>query len=195
VMRGVLPANGPLASLALSRSKATTALCVGIGAAVTGALFGPPEAALAGSILAFGLAWATMVDIDRFILPDVLTLGLVLVGLSLALRDGVTAAQPYVIGAIGGYLALALLAAGYQRFRGRSGLGMGDAKLLAAAGAWLGWTMLPLVLLLSSVGCLAFVATRAVMSRQHMPAGPIPFGPYLAGSIWILWLFQIGGGV
>ena len=181
-----------LSSLVLTRNKAAMALFIGLIAALSGAAIGPPNAIAAGALLAFGLAWAAMVDIDRFILPDVLTLGLVLAGLARALSDGVPAALPNVIGAAAGYLALAFLAAGYQRVRGRSGLGMGDAKLLAAAGAWLGWVALPFVLLVASVSCLVLVAGRAAVRRQPLPSGPIPLGPFLAGAIWILWLVQIG---
>jgi leader peptidase (prepilin peptidase)/N-methyltransferase len=195
-----LTSNSPfvaarLSSLILAPEKASAALYLGFLAALAGAVIGPPEEAIAGAVLAFGLAWASMVDIDRLILPDALTLGLTLAGLAWALAGGIDAAQPYVFGAALGYGALALLAASYQRLRGRSGLGMGDAKLLAAGGAWLGWMALPLVVLLASLGCLAFVIGSAALRGLRVTAGPIPFGPYLAGSIWVLWLFRLVGGM
>ncbi|MDP3492656.1 MAG: A24 family peptidase [Hyphomonadaceae bacterium] len=184
-----------LSSLTLTPDKAAAALYLGFVAALAGAVIGPLEAALAGTVLAFGLAWASMVDIDRFILPDVLTLGLTFAGLGWALAGGAADALPYAIGAAAGYGALALLAASYQRLRGRSGLGMGDAKLLAAGGAWLGWMALPVVVLLASLACLVFVVGHAALRGQRVTAAPIPFGPYLAAAIWILWLVRLGGGL
>lgn len=176
------------ASVALSPDRAAVALYLGLFGTLTCLSVGSPTEALAGAILSFGLAWASMVDIDRFILPDLLTLGLVVVGLGAALSDGWPAAQARVIGAAAGYGSLALLAAVYRHLRGRSGLGMGDAKLLAVAGAWLGWTVLPAVLLMSSLSCLALVGAQALVRRGKLPSGAIPFGPYIAGSLWLLFL-------
>lgn len=176
------------ASLVLPPERAAAALYLGLIGTLACLAIGSPADVLPGAVLSFGLAWASMVDIDRFILPDVLTLGLVVVGLGAALNDGLLAAQSRVIGAAAGYCVLALVAGVYQRLRGRSGLGMGDAKLLAVAGAWLGWTALPAVLLMASLGCLALVGFAAVLRGSKMPSGPIPFGPYLAAAIWMLFL-------
>jgi leader peptidase (prepilin peptidase)/N-methyltransferase len=178
------------ASLVLPPARASAALYLGIIGALACLAVGPPAEVLPGVILSFGLAWAAMVDIDRFILPDVLTLGLIVIGLGASLDDGLLATQARAIGAAAGYGALALLAAVYQRLRGRSGLGMGDAKLLAVAGAWLGWMALPTVLLMASLSCLALVGAQAVIRGGRMPSGAIPFGPYLAGSMWILFLLS-----
>jgi len=191
--REALPVYRPFATLALSSRKAGLALGIGLIAALAGAAIGPPNMALTGSLLAFSLAWAAMVDLDRFILPDVLTLGLVVAGLVIALRDGLLGAQPYLIGAAAGYLSLAAVAGIYRRLRGRNGLGMGDAKLLAAAGAWLGWTALPFVLLIASLVCLVLIGGQAILRRQPILSGAIPFGPHLAGAIWIVWLARLNG--
>lgn len=180
------------ASLVLSPAGASIALYLGLIGTLTCLAFGSPNGAIAGAILSFGLAWASMVDIDRFILPDVLTLGLVVVGLGIALNDGWLAAQGRIVGAAAGYGSLALIAAVYLRVRGRSGLGMGDAKLLAAAGAWLGWTALPAVLLMASTSCLALVGAQALLRGSKMPSGAIPLGPYIAGSMWLLFLVLPG---
>lgn len=152
-----------------------------------------PEHAAAGCILAFGLAWAAVIDSDRLILPDLLTLGLVVTGLMFALTGGVVAAQPYIFGAIAGYVTLAGVAWLYRRLRKRNGLGLGDAKLLAAGGAWLGWAALPFIVLIASVVCLASLIALAIARHQKVTSGPVPFGPYLAAGIWIVWLVQLSG--
>ena len=179
-------------SLVLPRERASLALYLGLIGTLACLALGSPSNALPSALLSFGLAWAAMVDVDRFILPDVITLGLVIVGLATALNEGALAVESRAIGAATGYGSLALLAGVYQRLRGRSGLGMGDAKLLAAGGAWLGWTALPAILLIASLSCLAFVGTKALVRGGKMPSGAIPFGPYLAGSMWLLFLLLPG---
>ncbi len=191
-MNGVVAFAERFESLALPARKVALALYVSLTASLLAAAVGPVDVLPASVVLAFGLSWASMVDIDRFILPDVLTLGLVLAGLAFALVRGLPEALPFVIGAAAGYACLAAVAATYQRLRGRSGLGLGDAKLLAVGGAWLGWMALPTVLLVASIGCLAVVLARAMIQRRRISDGPIPFGPYLAGAIWMLWLFGAG---
>lgn len=187
--------RNPFASLALPPRKALFACVLATIGALLSALLAPPASALAGALLAFALAWAAAVDFDRFILPDALTLGLVVIGLLLIASHGLAAALPNIIGAIGGYLALAGLAWCYRRFRARNGLGLGDAKLLAAGGAWLGWTALPFVLLAASLTCLVAVTAVALVQRRPITSGPVPFGPYLAFAIWIVWFIQMRGGV
>lgn len=185
-------ADTMMRSLWLPRDKTTLAVAIALTAASIAAPIGTPEHFAWSLPLAFALSWAAFVDLDRFILPDVLTLGLLACGIVRATSEGLASAQPYLIGAVGGYLALAALAAGYKRLRKRAGLGMGDAKLLAVAGAWLGWTALPFVLLLASLSCLVVVGGDAALRRRGLPEGPVPFGPYLAGAIWVMWLVQIG---
>lgn len=184
--------NTLLQSMWLPRDKATVAVVFASIAASLAAILGTPESAMWSLPLAFGLSWAAFVDLDRFILPDVLTFGLLACGIVRATSAGLSLALPYLIGAVCGYLALAAVAAGYKHLRGRAGLGMGDAKLLAVAGAWLGWMSLPFVLLLASLSCLVIVGGDAAVRRRGLPAGPIPFGPYLAGAIGVMWLVHIG---
>jgi leader peptidase (prepilin peptidase)/N-methyltransferase len=90
-----------------------------------------------------------------------------------------------VIGAAAGYASLALFGAFYFRLRGRDGLGLGDAKLFAAGGAWLGWEALPLVLAVAAVAGLAFALAVA-----RRPGAQIAFGPCLALGIWVGWLVR-----
>jgi len=139
----------------------------------------------------FGLAgcgalvfvWAmialTFIDIDTFFLPDSITLPLLWLGLLLNI-GGVYAALPAaVIGAAAGYLSLWSVYWAFKWATGKEGMGYGDFKLLAAIGAWLGWSQLPLVILLSAMaGAVIGLAMIAFAGRDR--AKPIPFGPYLA---------------
>lgn len=158
--------------------------------AVTGWLWGLSEFRLASIPLAFALVWASAVDIDRFILPDILTFPLIAGGLSMRFGDGFEAGLPYLIGAFSGYAVLALVASIYERRRGRAGLGMGDAKLFAAAGAWLGWFNLPLVLLIACMIALATIAVQAIIDRHWVGSRAVPFGPFISIGFWVVWLTQ-----
>jgi leader peptidase (prepilin peptidase)/N-methyltransferase len=177
-----------LKSLYLPPRLASAALGCGFVMTISGMLWGPLGWAAAGAALAISLAWASFVDIDRLILPDVITLGLVVAGLILRVPMGLAAVTPYAIGAVVGFSILAAVAVAYKHARGHAGLGMGDAKLLAAAGAWLGWTALPSVLLTASASALAFVAVSSLVLRRVDSAARIPFGPFIAAAIWIVWL-------
>ena len=134
-----------------------------------------------------------MIDFDTTLLPDDLTYPLLWAGLLLA----VTGISPVslndaVIGAAAGYLALWSVYWAFKLLTGKEGMGYGDFKLLAALGAWLGWQLLPLVILLSSlVG--AVVGGALLLSGLVKRDQGIPFGPYLAGAGWIalLWGEQI----
>jgi leader peptidase (prepilin peptidase)/N-methyltransferase len=112
-------------------------------------------------------------------LPDDMTLPLIWLGLLVNLGGGFVPLSDAVIGAAAGYLSLWSV---YWLFRfatGKEGIGYGDFKLLAALGAWLGWMMLPFIVLLSSaVGALVGIAM--IVLRGHQRDKPIPFGPFLA---------------
>ncbi|MGM7780338.1 prepilin peptidase [Erwinia amylovora] len=124
-----------------------------------------------------------LIDAEHQLLPDALTLSLLWLGLLVNLLEWLphltlTAA---VSGAIAGYLSLALLAQGYRLLSGKDALGLGDAKLLAALGAWLGWQPLPLLLLLASVSGIVWVLVARLLFRRSLNA-PLPFGPLLAAA-------------
>ena len=147
------------------------------------------SAAMAGAML---FAWAmialTFIDLDTFYLPDSITLPLLWTGLLFNLGATFTDLRSAVIGAAAGYLALWIVYWGFKLATGKEGMGYGDFKLLAAIGAWLGWKMLPLVILLSSfVG--AAVGIALIVFAQRGRSVPIPFGPYLAaaGLIALFW--------
>ena len=137
--------------------------------------------ALAALCFLLLLLAAATVDAETGYLPDALTLPAVWLGLvTAAVGVGGTSASGAVLGAATGYAALRLIADGYAALRGREGLGRGDAKLLAAGGAWLGPLALPLVLLLAALAGLAAVTLRAGAVRADTE---LRFGPYLAGGI------------
>ena len=186
------PYSNTYGSLVLSHRQAAAAVLIGSIGATAGAVIGPPGSAAVGALLAFALAWASVVDIDRYILPDAVTLPLTLAGLLAHSSNGVASAAPYALGAVAGYLSLASVAFIYERIRRRSGLGLGDAKLLAAGGAWLGWTALPLIVLAASLSCLGVLVCVWLLRRERLPQGPVAFGPYIALSIWLVWLAQLG---
>lgn len=143
----------------------------------------------AGAIL---FVWAmvalTGIDFDTQLLPDSITLPLVWLGLLFNLSGTYTSLSSAVIGAVAGYLSLWSVYWGFKLTTGKDGMGFGDFKLLAAIGAWLGWQMLPLTILLSSfVGAIVGIGLIVLAKRGRNV--PIPFGPYLAaaGLIALFW--------
>jgi leader peptidase (prepilin peptidase)/N-methyltransferase len=131
------------------------------------------------------LAW---IDARHMLLPDVLTLPLVLAGLGATLLRDPAAITDHAAAAITGYLAFRSIEIVYRRLRGRDGLGQGDAKLMAAAGAWLGLAALPTVVFTSAVfGLLMAAAMRLGGNRLHA-ASAIPFGPALCAAIAAAWV-------
>ena len=144
------------------------------------------------SIAAFGFIAAlialTGIDFDTQLLPDNITLPLLWSGLLLNAFGTFTDLRSAVFGAVAGYLALWTVYWGFKLVTGKDGMGYGDFKLLAALGAWLGWQMLPLTILLSSfVG--AVIGLSLMVFARHGRNVPIPFGPYLAiaGIIAMFW--------
>jgi leader peptidase (prepilin peptidase)/N-methyltransferase len=131
------------------------------------------------------LAW---IDARRMRLPDRLTLPLLLAGLAEAALLEPDAVLDRALGAAAGYLAFRALAELYAWLRGRAGLGHGDAKLLGAAGAWVGWQALPELVLVAAVAALAAILLRAVRAGHLDAARPLPFGPFLALAFWLVWL-------
>lgn len=141
---------------------------------------------------ALPLTWAlvalTFIDIDKHLLPDVITLPMLWAGLCLSLFGVFVNSETSIVGAAFGYLSLWSV---YHLFRlatGKEGMGYGDFKLLALLGAWLGWAKLPMVILLSSlVGAVLGIAMIVILGHDRRV--PIPFGPYLAIAGWIALLW------
>ena len=132
------------------------------------------------------LAW---IDLRCWLLPDFLTLPLIGVGLVAAALWAPGDLGDRVAGAVCGYLGLRLAGWAYRRWRGRDGLGGGDAKLLAAAGAWVGATGLPTMVFGGAATALAVVAVLALGGRPLRRDTAVPFGPFLALAAWLVWLF------
>lgn len=157
--------------------------------------FGATWATPAALLLTWFLIALSLVDLDHKLLPDSMTLPLLWIGMLLTLIEIDGAAvfpepdlRSSVIGAAAGYLSLWSV---YQLFKlvtGKEGMGYGDFKLLAALGAWVGWQLLPLVIVLSAaVGSIVGVAL--ILTGQRSRQAEIPFGPYLAGAGWLALLF------
>jgi leader peptidase (prepilin peptidase)/N-methyltransferase len=132
------------------------------------------------------LGW---IDVDHGVLPDSLTLPLIAVGLLVVGTLQPDDVADRVPGAALGYLFLAGVAWAYRRLRGREGLGLGDAKLFAAAGAWVGAFALPSVLLGAAVSALAAAAVMVLCGRSLSRSSALPFGPFLAAATWAVWLY------
>ncbi len=150
--------------------------------------FGFGLAALGALLFIWTMVALTFIDLDTQLLPDDLTLPLLWLGLLLNLGAIYTELDSAVVGAIAGYLALWSIYWLFKLTTGKEGMGYGDFKLLGAIGAWLGWKMLPLTILLSSlVG--AAVGIALILFAKHGRNVPIPFGPYLAaaGVIALFW--------
>lgn len=150
--------------------------------------FGPTIQAAGALLLVWALISLAMIDFDTQLLPDAITLPLLWLGLAFNLGTTYTDLATSVIGAMAGYLALWSVFWLFKLATGKEGMGYGDFKLLAALGAWLGWQMLPTIILLSSV-VGASVGIALIVFGRHGRNIPIPFGPYLAaaGGIALFW--------
>jgi leader peptidase (prepilin peptidase)/N-methyltransferase len=142
----------------------------------------------AGCLLGWTLLALAWIDLEHFLLPDALTLPLLLAGLAEAWLADTWSLTDRALGAVAGYLAFRLLAELYRRLRHREGLGQGDAKLLAAAGAWLGWQALPQVVLLAALLGLGLALLARLRGATLHAATALPFGPPLSAAIFLLWL-------
>jgi leader peptidase (prepilin peptidase) / N-methyltransferase len=192
--------NIPVISYLALRGK-----CAGCGIAISARY--PAVEALTGALTGllawhFGVTWAaafsilflwalvalTFIDADTTLLPDDITLPLLWLGLLVNLAGTFTSIQSAVVGAVAGYLILWSVYWLFKFATGKEGMGYGDFKLLAAIGAWLGYQMLPIVILLSAaVGAL--VGIVGIIFRGRERGAKLPFGPYLAaaGLIALVW--------
>ncbi len=183
-LRGRCSACGAAISLRYPMLEALT----GILTAYAAWHFGFSWQAGAAFILIWALVALTFIDLDTYYLPDSITQPLIWLGLLSNLNGLFTPLDSALIGAMAGYLVLWAVYHLFRLVTGKEGMGFGDFKLLAALGAWLGWTMLPLIILLSSlIGAL--IGIGLIVFAGHNRAKPIPFGPYLAlaGLVALFW--------
>ena len=149
---------------------------------------GPQWLTIAALALTWVLIALAFIDLEHFLLPDRITLPLLAVGLLVNAISGFTDLLSALIGAVSGYGILWAVYHAYRALTGREGFGYGDFKLLGALGAWLGWQLLPLVILLSA-GVGAAIGITLILLRRHQRSEPLPFGPYLAGAGWLALLW------
>jgi len=138
--------------------------------------------------LGWSLLVLAVIDARHKILPDPINLPLIPTGLTVITLLSPHQLTTHVIGAVLGFLSLATIAWTYRYLRGRDGLGLGDAKLFAAAGAWLGWPALPGVLLTATFCALILVLARSAIGDRLTATDEMAFGPYLALALWASWL-------
>jgi leader peptidase (prepilin peptidase)/N-methyltransferase len=143
---------------------------------------------LAALVFTWALIALTLIDVDKQLLPDNITLPLMWSGLLLSFFNLFTDMQSSLIGAMSGYLVLWSVFQIFRAVTGKEGMGFGDFKLLAALGAWMGWTLLPMIILLSSV-VGSIIGITMIVFGQNKKQQPIPFGPYLAIAGWVALLW------
>jgi leader peptidase (prepilin peptidase)/N-methyltransferase len=148
-----------------------------------------PGSAAASLLLAAALAACSAVDVYFYRLPDALTLPLAAAGILVSAATGVSPLWWSAVSAGLGFLLLAGVGWAYRYVRGRPGLGLGDAKLLAASGAWLGAGALPTVLLWATGSALVCVLVAYRRNAALTGASRLPFGPFLAFGTWLVWLY------
>jgi leader peptidase (prepilin peptidase)/N-methyltransferase len=157
--------------------------------------FGFSSSAACALPITWALVALTGIDMDHQLLPDGITLPLVWAGLLAAVLIGPVANSPLpvsprdaILGAAAGYLSLWLVFHGFRLITGKEGMGYGDFKLFAALGAWLGWKLLPLIILLSAASG-AVLGILMITFRGRDRAAPMPFGPYLAAAGWLAMMY------
>lgn len=161
----------------------------GLLSAVVAWHFGWHLTAVAGLLLTWALVALTFIDLDHQLLPDAITLPFLWLGLGLNAYGLFVPPASAVLGAIGAYVFLWITFQAFRLATGKEGMGYGDFKLFALAGAWFGWTTLPVVILLASLAG-ALVGLALILFRGHDRRIPIPFGPYLCAAIWIALLWR-----
>jgi leader peptidase (prepilin peptidase)/N-methyltransferase len=143
----------------------------------------------ASCLLGWTLLCLSALDLRYFLLPDFLTLPLIVAGILInSALDGELPVK-YGVGAVAGYAFVQLLRFAYRRLRSREGMGLGDAKLLAAAGAWVSWSGLPSVVLVASLLALVVVLIQSLRSKRLDPQQRVPFGAFLSAGLWMVWLY------
>jgi len=139
-------------------------------------------------LLTYALICLTMIDFDHMLLPDQITLPFIWLGLLININGAIVPLHDAVIGAVVGYMSLYCIFWVFKLLTGKEGMGYGDFKLVALFGAWLGWQLLPLLILMASV-VGAIIGISLLLFKGHKREQAIPFGPYLAIAGWITLLW------
>jgi len=142
-------------------------------------------------ILTWGLICLTLIDFDHMLLPDQIVMPLLWLGLLVNINDTFVPLNDAVIGASVGYMSLFSVFWLFKLLTGKEGMGHGDFKLFALFGAWIGWQLLPILILMASV-VGAVVGISLMLFKNHQREQAIPFGPYLAIAGWITLLWGQG---
>lgn len=163
-------------------------LVTGLLSAVVAYMLGPSWSCLAVLFLTWALIALTLIDFDHMLLPDEITLLFLWAGLMININGLFIPLDQAVLGAIIGYMSLWSFYWLFKLITGKEGMGYGDFKLLAMLGAWMGWQLLPLIIVLSSI-VGALVGVSLILFKGQDKQIPIPFGPYLAAAGWIAMLW------
>jgi len=150
--------------------------------------FGPSSEAIGGFLLSWIFIVLAGIDLDKQLLPDIITLPSLWMGMIFSLLGNFSDPSSSIVGATAGYLSLWSVYQGFKLLTGKEGMGYGDFKLLALIGAWLGWQALPGTILIASLLGTCAGIVLLVSRRQHQ-GQPMPFGPYLAVAGWLMLLF------
>ena len=166
-------------------------LATAILSVVIAAHYGVTFTTLMLLVLTWGLICLTLIDVDHMLLPDQITLPLLWLGLLVNINGAIVPLQDAVVGAVAGYMSLFSIFWLFKLITGKDGMGHGDFKLVALFGAWIGWQLLPLLILMASaVG--AVIGISLMVFKNHQREQAIPFGPYLAIAGWITLLWGNG---
>lgn len=166
-------------------------LTTAILSVVIAANFGVTFTTLMLLVLTWGLICLTLIDYDHMLLPDQITLPLLWLGLLVNINGAIVPLSDAVIGTVAGYMSLFSVFWLFKLVTGKEGMGHGDFKLVAVFGAWIGWQLLPLLILMASaVG--AIIGISLMVFKNHQREQAIPFGPYLAIAGWITLIWGNG---
>jgi leader peptidase (prepilin peptidase)/N-methyltransferase len=161
-----------------------------LAVAFTSVLIDGGQRAWLDCVLGWWLLALGWIDLRSWLLPDALTLPLIIAGLAASFVFDPDQLVNRALGAALGYASLMTIAALYRALRGREGLGGGDAKLLAASGAWLGAAGLPQAILVAALSALAAAGFLRLAGIRLGIHSALPFGPFLALATWVLWLLS-----
>jgi leader peptidase (prepilin peptidase) / N-methyltransferase len=186
--RGTAPRRGPIAYTALA--------ALGCSIAIASLVAAPGRAGLLGGVLGLLMLAVAVADAGAFIIPDKLTIAAFLLALTNAANESLASMPENIaVAALRGLvLALAFFALReiYLRLRLRHGIGLGDVKLAAVAGAWLDWALIPVAIEIAALTALIFyIASRLVLRRPICAAAKLPFGLFFAPAIWLCWLLNV----